>query len=176
MAKKQELPHIQAAIDKRRDIVASLVARGMRQTEITAQLAAQYIKKRVDGRMVEFENPSYMVNPETNQPYDKSQINRDVAWLKAEWRKAAKVASEEFFAAQLAELQEARRVMWAKGDMHGVTNNLALEIKLTGTALPEKKEVELGPETRKLFTKDELEDLTDEQLAAIATRRGGGSG
>jgi phage terminase small subunit len=40
----------------------------------------------------------------------------------------------------------------------------------------DKREVELGDKTRKLFTKDELEDLTDEQLAAIAARRTGGSG
>jgi len=40
----------------------------------------------------------------------------------------------------------------------------------------DKREVELGELTRKLFTRDELEDLTDEQLAAIAKGIAGGSG
>ena len=165
-------PHVQAVIDVRRDIVASLAARGMRQTEITKQLGSPTINRNGE----DYKNPSFLINPETGEPFDKATINRDIKALREQWRKSASVNSDEYFGEQLAELREARRRMWAKGNEEGVTRNLGLEIKLTGTAKPEKKEIEFGKETRKLFTKDELEDLTDEQLAAIAKGITGGSG
>jgi hypothetical protein len=139
----QKEPHIQAAIDKRREIVASLAARGMRQVEIVNQLGSPTIKRRENGQMKEYDNPSYMVNPETQEAWDKSTINRDIAALRTQWRKSAAVDTDEYFGNQLAELQEARRVMWAKGDVWGVTRSLELEIKLTGSARPERKEIKL---------------------------------
>jgi hypothetical protein len=169
-------PRIQAVIDLRRDMVASLTARGMKQSEITKQLGSPTIARKENGEMVNYPNPSYLINPETGLPFDKATINRDVKALRAEWRKSAKLKGEEFFGEQLAAIREVRRKMWAKENEEGVLRSLALEIKLTGSAKPEKKEIEFGEETRKLFTKDDLEDLTDEQLAAIAAGAAGGSG
>ena len=168
--KKETAPEVQAVIEMRRDIVASLAARGMRQTEITKQLSMPTIRRGNE----ELPNPSYLINPETGQPFDKATINRDIKALRAEWQKSAKVSADEYFGEQLAEIREVRRRMWAKNNEEGVLRSIALEIKLTGSARPEKKEIELGEQTRKLFTKDELEDLTDEQLAAIAAGRAGG--
>jgi hypothetical protein len=136
--KKETPPHIQAAIDLRRDMVASLVARGMRQTEITKQLATKTIMRREKDGLKEYPNPSYMENPETGLPYDKSQINRDVAELRKQWRKSAEVDSTEWFARQLAEIDEIKRKFWAKEDVWGVARAVELEIKLTGTAKPQK--------------------------------------
>jgi hypothetical protein len=150
--------------EKRREMVASLLARGMRQIEIVNQLGAEYIIR--NGTQVQ--NPSYLVNPITNQPFDRGTINRDVQFLRKQWRESAAEDMEDLLSRQLAEFREARRVAWARGDIEEVRLNLVAEMKLTGTARPEKKEVELGPETRSLFTREELEDLTDEQLAAIA--------
>lgn len=138
--KKTVLPHVQAAIDKRREIVASLAARGMRQIEITNQLSSPIIKRRENGQMKEYDNPSYMINPESGEPWDKSTINRDIAALRAQWRKAALVDSDDYFGAQMAELEEVKRRMWAKDDMWGVARAIELEVKLTGTAKPQKLE------------------------------------
>jgi hypothetical protein len=136
----QKEPHIQAAIDNRRMIVASLAARGMRQTEIVAQLGSPTITRREGGQMKEYPNPSYMVNPESLQAWDKATISRDIAALRTQWRKSAEVDSDDYFGAQMAELQEVKRRMWAKDDMWGVARAIELEVKLTGTAKPQKLE------------------------------------
>lgn len=133
------LPHVQAVIDLRRDIVASLVARGMRQTEIAKQLATPTIVR--NGK--EQPNPSYLINPESGEPFDKATIHRDVTALKAGWRKSAAFNADEFFGRQLAEIEEVKRRMWAKDDAWGVARAIELEMKLTGTAKPERKEVKL---------------------------------
>lgn len=134
--KNEVLPHIQAVIDMRRDIVASLVARGMRQTEITKQLGTEIIIRNGKGQP----NPSYLVNPETNLPFDKATINRDVMALKAQWRKSAGFNADGAFGRQLAEIDEIKRRMWAKDDVWGVARAVELEIKLMGTAKPQKLE------------------------------------
>lgn len=132
-------PRIQAAIDKRREMVASLMARGMRQIEIVNQLGVPTIVRNG----TEIPNPSYLVNPESGLPFDKSQINRDVQFLRKKWRENAEEKTEELLSQQLAELREARRVSWARGDMDEVRLNMLAEIKLTGSARPEKKEIKL---------------------------------
>lgn len=132
----KEDPRIQAVIDMRRDMVASLVARGMRQTEITKQLATPTIIR--NGK--EQPNPSYLINPETGEPFDKATINRDVMALKAQWRKSADFNADGAFGRQLAEIEEVKRRMWAKDDIWGVARAVELEIKLMGTAKPQKLE------------------------------------
>jgi hypothetical protein len=134
--KKDVPPHVQAVIDMRRDIVASLVARGMRQTEITKQLGSPKIIR--NGTAVD--NPSYLVNPETGEPFDKATINRDVMALKTRWRKSADFNADGAFGRQLAEIDEIKRRMWAKDDIWGVARAVELEIKLMGTAKPQKLE------------------------------------
>lgn len=152
-------------VAKRRDIVASLLARGMRQTEIVSQLGTQYIVR--NGTQIL--NPSYMVNPKTDQPFDKATISRDTKVLREQWQTDAHIHAEEHFSRQFAELQELKRVAWAAKNVGEIRQCIALEIKLLGTAKPEKIESEWGPETRKLFSQEDLSELTDAELAAIAT-------
>jgi hypothetical protein len=155
-------PRIQAAIDKRRDMVASLMARGMRQIEIVNQLGLPTIVRNG----TEIPNPSYLVNPESGLPFDKSQINRDVQFLRKKWRENAEEETEELLSQQLAELREARRVAWARGEMDEVRLNMVAEIKLTGTAKPEKKEVKLDDTQFKAI--QSAEERVREKLARMA--------
>jgi hypothetical protein len=155
-------PRIQAAIDKRRDMVASLMTRGMRQIEIVNQLGLPTIVRNG----TEIPNPSYLVNPESGLPFDKSQINRDVQFLRKKWRENAEEETEELLSQQLAELREARRVAWARGEMDEVRLNMVAEIKLTGTAKPEKKEVKLDDTQFKAI--QSAEERVREKLARMA--------
>lgn len=125
-----------ALIDKRREIIASLLVRGMSQIEIRALMAHPTIE--VQGKQVT--NPAYLINPNTNEPFDTSQICRDVAAIRTQWRKQSLEHVDEFFAEQLANLRELRRINWERGDYVEVRQAIALEIKLTGTAKPERVE------------------------------------
>lgn len=127
-------------VDKRRDIVASLLARGMRQSEIVKQLSIPYITRKVDGQIQEYPNPSYMLNPKTGEPFDKATISRDFKYLKEQWQAEAQVNADEHFTRQFMELQELKRVAWAAKNITEIRQCIALEIKLLGTARPEKKE------------------------------------
>ncbi|MEO1289640.1 MAG: hypothetical protein AAFV93_17900 [Chloroflexota bacterium] len=128
-------------VDKRRDIVASLLARGMRQSEIVSQLSVPSITRIVDGEAVTYPNPSYLVNPKTDKPFDKATISRDFKSLREQWQGDAKVNADEHFSRQFAEIQEAKRVAWAQKNMTEVRQLIALEMKLLGTSQPEKKEI-----------------------------------
>jgi hypothetical protein len=128
--------------EKRREIVATLMARGMRQAEVVIQLGTKEILR--GGEFVN--NSSYIVNPNTLQPFDKATINRDFKYLLKGWRENAALEAEEHFSRQLAELTELRRAAWARRDLGEVRQCLALEIKLLGTARPEKLEHSVNPE------------------------------
>jgi len=133
-------------LEKRREVVASLLARGLRQSEIVDTLSQpKYTAERLnDGKP----NPYHLINPSTKEPFDKSTISRDVKALVGVWRENAAVDAEEHFARQLAELTELRRAAWARKDLSEVRQCLALEMKLLGTAKPEKFEHGVSPEDR----------------------------
>ena len=141
MVRKIDIPP--ELIDKRREIIASLLSRGMRQVEIVNQLGSPTVTRLVDGEQKTFVNTSYLINPITNKPFDKSQINRDVQFLRKQWRDKANAEMDELLTEQFMELREARRVAWTRGDMAEVRLNMLAEIKLLGTARPEKKEIKL---------------------------------
>ena len=164
MAKQKLAPKAppQEVIDKRRNMVASLLARGMTQIEITNQLGAQYIIR--DGQ--ERPNPSYLINPITSEPFDKATINRDVQYLRKQWRENAEEVIEELLSKQLAEIREARRVAWARGDIEEVRLSIALEMKLTGTAKPERKEIKL--DDNQFAAMQSAEERVREKISRIA--------
>lgn len=128
--------------EKRREIVASLMARGMRQAEVVIQLGTEMIIRGGDA----INNPSYIVNPNTLEPFDKATINRDFKYLLKGWRENALMDSDDHFSRQLAELTELRRAAWARKDLAEVRQCLALEMKLLGTARPEKLEHSVNPD------------------------------
>lgn len=140
---------------KRRDIVTSLWARGMSQREIVAAMS----------------NPnnaaSFMVNPNTGQPYELATINRDIKHVRAKREASIEASVEEHKANQLIEIDELRRSAWAKKDLKSVAQAIELEMKLTGT-ISTKLDVNLKrkPDSAEGMTDEELEKLITESLAA----------
>jgi len=109
----------------RRQVVARLRLRGDTVTEIQDALASPDIN---------------ITNLDTGRPYSRGTIANDLKHIRAMWRESATADMTEHKASQLAELREARRAVWRDSDHSEVRQNLALEIKLLGTAAPERLE------------------------------------
>lgn len=121
---------------KRREMVASLLARGMRQSEILTQLSTPQIKR--NGKIVE--NPMYLPNPNTGEPWDKATISRDTDALRKDWQDNAERDTDELRSEQLARSEELFRMAIARGDISECRRVLEFQMKLLGTAKPEKQE------------------------------------
>jgi len=85
-----------------------------------------------------------MVNPDTGNAYDAGTIKADVDALKREWRKNANIATEQHIARQLAELQEVKRIGFAKSNLQAVLRAIEDEMKLLGTPQPDKTDLTSG--------------------------------
>lgn len=105
----------------RRERVAALLARGLTQREIQQALA-------------DVSKPGqYLINPDTGNPFDIAQINRDIQVLRQQARNAASKSVDEHRARQFAELQEVKRAAWAARDPKAALQAIGLEMKLLGT-------------------------------------------
>lgn len=99
----------------RRQRVASLLLRGLSAEEIAFQLQRQKLR-----------------DPDTGQPYTLAIVQADVVALETEWNAAATCDAR---GRVLAELREARRLAWAKGDYNAVYRGLQQEAQLSGLNL-----------------------------------------
>ena len=113
-------------IAARRQRVAGLKLRGLRSREIQAALA---------------DSARGMLNPETGEPWSLRTIGYDIAALSKEWEKQAAKDIREHKARELAELMEHRKSAWGQRELAEVRLGIALEMKLLGTAEPERKEI-----------------------------------
>lgn len=116
----------------RQEYVATLTLRGLSQRKICEVLAQEFINRE--------RNPYYCVNPKTGEPFNLSQINRDLKDLQQQWRERSMEAIDQHRARQFAELDELKRRAWAAGDMELVLKTINTEMKLLGTPAPEKQE------------------------------------
>lgn len=102
------------------------------------------------GTMAEIEEAlpkAGIINPDTGAPYSHGTIANDIKMLREEWRASAAADMAEHKARQLAELREARRAVWREGDLSEVRRNIETEMKLLGTAAPQRVEQETKGET-----------------------------
>lgn len=111
------------ALDKdiiaiRRQRVASLRARGLTHEEIYASLAHP---------------ETGLLNPDTQKPYDRTTITRDLKWLREDNHKQASADTSEHQARQFAELQEIKRAAWSQKSPQLALQALEKEMKLLGT-------------------------------------------
>ena len=158
---------------KRREVVASLLARGLRQSEIVDTLSqAKYAHEVLPNGEP---NPHFIGNPVTGEPFNKATISRDVKHLMQVWRENAALDAEEHFARQLAELTELKRAAWSRKDISEIRQCLALEMKLLGTARPEKFEHDVNPELRGKLDKlaGLFQHMRDRETVNASTRRQG---
>lgn len=66
---------------KRRKMVAELIGKGLSQVEVVNRLQQEFIE--VDG--IQLNNPYYVINPNSREPFHKSTICRDYQALKKRW-------------------------------------------------------------------------------------------
>ena len=112
------------AIQFRREVVAELRLRGLSMREIAKALAERGI-----------------INPVDGTPYSQQTIKNDIDALRKEWKDRAIKDITEHMARQLAEIEQVRRKAWADDDLTTVLKALELEMKLLGTAAPDRVEL-----------------------------------
>ena len=130
-----------AIVMQRRELVAELLLRKLTQREIVQALAQRGF-----------------YNPETGQAYTIGTINTDIKWLKREWRKQATETMEEHTAQIFAELQQVKRVAWAKGELAHVLKAINAERDMLGLIGTRKVDATLTGDLSIALTWGELGD------------------
>lgn len=91
-----------------------------------------------------------LINPATGQPYSLGTINGDIQALEAEWRANAAQSTDVHQARQLAEIQKIKIQAFSQKNPDLALKAISLEMKLLGTAAPQK--IDLGLPVDKLMT------------------------
>jgi hypothetical protein len=144
----------------RQEYVASLLLRGLSERKITEVLATPTVVENGKEKV----NPYYMLNPATQKPFALTQVHRDIQQLEEKWRASALANVDAHQARQLAELDELKRRAWAVGDFDIVLKAIQTEIKLLGTAAPERQEMRWDDKQFEVLA----EQMSDDELARIA--------
>lgn len=111
-----------------------------------------------------------IINELTGKPWSIGTISGDVNALRDEWRISAASDMRQVFTEQLTENRLARQEAWSRGELDLVLRFLEQEIKLTGTAAPDKVEVSEGVSNGEAWS-------VYKQLSEIAERlNGNGTG
>lgn len=121
----------EAIIQRRRLRVAELRLMGATQRAIWQALA--------DGGQG---GVGRMVNPETGEPFSLGTINNDIKALEKEWHTEASRHTSEHMARQLAEIQKIKIQAFTQKNPHLALRAIETEMKLLGTAAPQK--IDLG--------------------------------
>jgi DNA-binding transcriptional MerR regulator len=119
-------------IQRRRESVGQLRAKGMTIREIAAQLPL--LKKPIINR--------------DGTPFTHVTVALDLKAIKKIWQANAQIAISEHIERQLAELQEAKREARQQGNIDTWARLFALEMKLLGTDAPQKFEDWTGQDWR----------------------------
>jgi hypothetical protein len=116
-------------VKRRREAVGRLRVYGMTEREIAAALPKQGI-----------------VNPKTNKPYTSVTVHSDIEALREEWQANAAESMAVHQARELAEVQEIKRQAFLDRDGLLALRAIEKEMKLLGTAAPERVEVNINIE------------------------------
>jgi hypothetical protein len=119
-------------IKRRREVVARLRIMGMTSREIADALAKP--------------GPNQVLNPLTNEPFSHVTIHNDIVALTDEWRENAALSTQTHVARQLAEIQEIKRQAFLNRDGLLALRAIDREIKILGTAAPDKVEIKVNIE------------------------------
>lgn len=84
-----------------------------------------------------------LVNPETKLPWSPATIQKDLVVLRAQWKRSARIDTEEHTARELAEISEVKRLAWQKSKPDSVINALKLEAQILGTLAPVKIDIDI---------------------------------
>lgn len=127
----------------RQSVVRKFMAQGLEQHEIVELFQTEkYAEKTLNGEA----NPDFVGNPKSGKAVTKSTISRDWNQIKEEWRERAIEDIDEHFARQLAQIRDMYQEARLRMDLSEARQLTALEMKLLGTARPEKFEHDVNPE------------------------------
>ena len=112
-------------IEHRREAVARLRLRGMSERTIADALPKMGV-----------------INPETDRPWGRTTIQRDLEAVSAEWRKNTQRDIAEHQAAQLATLNEVQAQAWTEKNLELVLKAHDRIAKLLGTNAPDNIQVD----------------------------------
>lgn len=116
----------EAERERRREVVARLLVRGLSERAITAALAEHGF-----------------VSP-TGRPWGRTSVQRDIEAVRQQWRAAATADIAVHVEGQLATLREVQREAWKNGDGDLVLKAHDRMAKLLGTDAAQKVEVSGG--------------------------------
>jgi ribosomal protein L15 len=116
-------------IKRRREAVGRLRVYGMTEAEITVALPKQGI-----------------VNPRTRKPFTNATVHGDIVALREEWQANAAESTAVHQARQLAEIQAIKRQAFLDRDGLLALRAIDREIKILGTAAPDKVEIKVNIE------------------------------
>ncbi len=130
-------------IERRRSIVASMVARGGTCREIAFRL-----------------EKAGEINPETGEAWNYATISRDIVALREDWREAAAATVSEHKGRVLAEIIAVKADAWKKGELRTVLEAIKGERQILGLDAPTRLETKVQEEKT-------AADYTDAELAAM---------
>lgn len=133
----------QHQVAQRRQRVASLRARGLTLDEIWIQISQPYVGGNP--------NPSYMPNPDTGQPFDRSTVQRDLQAIHKVALEAIQQSGLDIKARVQAELDELRRAAWSAKRYDLVLRCLEREAKLYGLDAPTSIDLTTGGQPLKTY-------------------------
>jgi DNA-binding transcriptional MerR regulator len=123
----------------RRELVGRFRLQGLSMREIAKALSAFASTDPLTGAT---EYP--FRNPDTGEPLNVATIKSDLDKLKDAWKKSSEITTDQHMARQLAELQEVKRLGFAKNNLQAVLRAIEDEMKLLGTAAPDKTDLTSG--------------------------------
>lgn len=113
-----------ATIERRRELVASLVVRRLSVREITDALAKQGQR-----------------NPATEAPWSRETVHQDIKALETDWRRRYRQAIDDHKARHLAQLQAVERQGWMDRDMGIVLASLKQQAEVLGLNKPAQVDI-----------------------------------
>ena len=118
------------AADRRRQLVASLLARNPRVT-----------RRQIQAMLAGPEEKGGIRNPCTGKPYSLGFIQKDVDDARAEWQRLCLKSTEEWISRTLATYEELEAQAWRDGNLAEVRRVLGERRKLLGIDEPEKHDI-----------------------------------
>jgi len=138
------------ALELRRSMVADLASRGLTLRQIVEALTQRGV-----------------INPNTNEAWTPATVSNDLKALRKEWRDEALADIGEHMGRQYQELQTTKRAAWAKGDLKSVLRAVELEMRLLGTAQPDKLVVSHLSEDKAFAQMNTLLDKLESEVVEI---------
>jgi hypothetical protein len=134
-------------IERRRSLVASMVARGGTCREIAFRL-----------------EKAGEINPETGEAWNYATISRDIVALREDWKAEAAKTIEEHKGRVLAEIIAVKADAWKKGELRTVLEAIKGERQILGLDAPTRVETKTELKTAADYTDDELAAMIMEVL------------